>query len=57
MVAPLIDGMVTRNIAHWFMATQALQLFEQLCLQITHKQLNFNPGWPAGGQPFVFDNI
>jgi len=57
MLAPLIDGMVTRNIARRFTAAQALQFFEELCLQITHEQLNFNPGWHAAGQPFVFDDI
>ena len=57
MLAPLIDGMVTRNIARRFTAAQALEFFDKLRLQISHEQMSFNPGWHAAGQPFVFDDI
>ena len=57
MLAPLIDGMVTRNVARRFTAAQALEFFEELCLQISQEQLSFNPGWHAAGQPFVYDDI
>jgi len=56
MLAPLIDGMVTRNIARRFTAAQALQFFEDLYSKATDEQLNANPGWPAG-QDMVFDDI
>lgn len=56
MLAPLIDGMVTRNIARRFTAAQALQFFEDLYLKTTYEQLHVNPGWPEG-QDVVFDDI
>jgi hypothetical protein len=58
MLAPLIDGMVTRNIARRFTAAQALRFFEDLYVRIGDEQLNLNlnPQWPAA-QDVVFDDI
>jgi hypothetical protein len=46
MLAPLIDGMVTRHVNACLMASQALQLFEELYSQIPHDRLDSRPGPP-----------
>jgi hypothetical protein len=56
MLAPLIDGMITRNIARRFTAAQALRFFEDLYLQTTDEMLNFDPEWHIA-QDMVFDDI
>ena len=55
MLAPLIDGMITRNISRRFTAAQALHFFEDLYSQTTQEQLNFNPGSPC--PDMAFDDI
>jgi hypothetical protein len=46
MLAPLIDGMVTRHVNARLTASQALQLFEELYSQIPRDQLDSRPGPP-----------
>jgi hypothetical protein len=56
MLAPLIDGMVTRDVNARLTASQALQLFEELYPQIPRDQLDSRPG-PSQWLDFRYDAI
>jgi len=56
MLAPLIDGMVARDINRRLTASQALQLFEELYPQIPRDRLDSHPG-PSQWPDFRYDAI